>query len=109
MMDACDVENTAMWGGVMAEEAVRAGVAGAVVNGAVRDIAEMRQLGCNMFCRVVVPCGPHYGFSGTIDTPIAMNGAVVRPGDIVLGDGGVVPLEKIDTVLAQAHIHWAAG
>jgi len=44
--DKCGgVEDTAVWGGVMTEEAVYRNLGGAVVDGAVRDIADMRKSG----------------------------------------------------------------
>lgn len=108
MVDAGGVEDTAVWGGVMAEEAVFRKLGGAVIDGAVRDIADMRRLGFSMFCRTAVPRGPHHGFGGVIDALISVGGVPVAPGDIVLGnDDGVVvvPLARADAVLAAATAH----
>jgi regulator of RNase E activity RraA len=108
VVDAGGVEDTAVWGGIMTEEAVQRALGGAVVYGAIRDVADMRRLGFNMFCKAIVPRGPHHGFGGIIDGTIAAAGAVVRPGDIVLGnDDGivVVPLERAREVLAAAQAH----
>ncbi|MBZ9854997.1 RraA family protein [Mesorhizobium sp. CA13] len=108
VVDAGGVEDTAVWGGMMTEEAVHRGVGGAVIDGAVRDLADLRQTGFAMFCRAVVPRGPHHGFGGTIDAPAAVAGVPVRPGDIILGneDGVVVvPLERASEVLAAARAH----
>jgi regulator of RNase E activity RraA len=61
-----------------------------------------------MFCRSVVPRGPHHGFGGTIDALASVAGVPVKSGDIVLGnDDGVVivPLERADEVLAAAQAH----
>ncbi|MDF2810066.1 MAG: dimethylmenaquinone methyltransferase [Microvirga sp.] len=109
VVDAGGAEDVAVWGGVMAEEAVQRRLGGAVVDGAIRDVAEMRKGGLAMFCRSVVPRGPHHGFGGIIDGTISVAGVPVRPGDIVLGnDDGVVivPLEQAAAVLkaAQAHL-----
>ncbi|MDR5761371.1 RraA family protein [Caballeronia sp. LZ035] len=109
VVDAGGAEDIAVWGGVMAEEAVHRKLGGAVVDGAVRDVADMRRLKFNMFCRSVVPRGPHHGFGGTVDSTIAAAGAPVSPGDIVLGDDDgvvIVPLAIADQVLeaAQAHL-----
>ncbi|SEG27759.1 RraA family protein [Bosea lathyri] len=109
VVDAGGVEDTAVWGGVMAEEAVHRRLGGAVVDGAIRDVADMRKARFAMFCRSVVPRGPHHGFGGTIDGTVSVAGVPVRSGDIVLGnDDGVVivPLELAPTVLkaAQAHL-----
>jgi 4-hydroxy-4-methyl-2-oxoglutarate aldolase len=108
VVDAGGVEDTAVWGGVMAEEAVHRRLGGGVIDGAIRDVADMRKAGLTMFCRSIVPRGPHHGFGGIIDGTISVAGVPVRSGDIVLGnDDGVVvvPLEQASTVLAAAQAH----
>ncbi|EIF33041.1 Demethylmenaquinone methyltransferase [Burkholderia sp. Ch1-1] len=109
VVDAGGAEDIAVWGGVMTEEAVHRGLGGAVIDGAIRDVADMRRLKFPMFCRSVVPRGPHHGFGGTVDSTIAAAGAPVSPGDIVLGDDDgvvIVPLAIAGDVLkaAQAHL-----
>lgn len=109
VVDAGGAEDVAVWGGVMAEEAIQRRLGGAVVDGAIRDVADMRRSGFAMFCRAAVPRGPHQGFGGTIDGLASVAGVPVRPGDIVIGnDDGVVvvPLERSEQVLkaAQAHL-----
>lgn len=108
VVDAGGVEDTAVWGGIMTAEAAHKKLGGAVVFGAIRDVEEVRQLQFNMFCKAIVPRGPHHGFGGIIDGVISMAGAVVHPGDIVLGnDDGVVivPLHRAEEVLAAAQAH----
>ncbi|MDR0253613.1 MAG: RraA family protein, partial [Brucellaceae bacterium] len=110
VVDAGGVDDTAVWGGIMTAEAAHRKLGGAVVFGAIRDVEEVRQLQFNMFCKAVVPRGPHHGFGGIIDGAISMAGAVVHPGDIVLGnDDGVVivPLERAEGILAAAQEHLA--
>lgn len=108
VVDAGGVEDTAVWGGVMTEEAVQRSIGGAVIDGAVRDVSDMRKAGFAMFCRAVVPRGPHHGFGGTIDATVSVGGVPIRSGDIVLGnDDGVVvvPLDMAAEVLAAAQAH----
>ncbi len=108
VVDAGGVEDTAVWGAVMATEASMRKLGGAVVDGAVRDAADMRKLGFAMYCKAIIPRGPHTGFGGNIDTRISVAGVAVNPGDIVLGDDDgvvVVPLEEADRVLAAARAH----
>lgn len=108
MVDAGGVEDTAVWGGVMAAEAVHRRLGGAVVDGAIRDVSDMRKLGFSIYCRAVVPRGPHHGFGGTIDGLASVAGVPVRSGDIVLGDADgivVVPLERSAEILAAAQAH----
>jgi len=81
------------------------GVAGLVLDGAIRDVAAIRDMGFPVYCRAVVPRGPHKGFGGTIDAPVACGGVSVSPGDLIVGDDdgiAVVPLAEVETVLATA-------
>lgn len=94
----------ALFGGLLAQVAVARGVSGLVTDGAVRDIAEIRELGFACFAAGAVPAGPHKGFGGIIDGVIACAGCPVSPGDIVLGDDDgvtVVPLARAETLLAE--------
>ena len=62
VVDAGGYEDTAIWGGIMTRAALQRGIAGLVVDGAVRDVAEIREFGFPCFARAVVPAGPHKGF-----------------------------------------------
>jgi 4-hydroxy-4-methyl-2-oxoglutarate aldolase len=97
-------EETALWGGLLTQAALSRGAAGVVIDGAVRDIAEIREAGFACFAAATVPAGPHKWFGGTIDGIIACAGCPVAPGDIVLGDDdgiAVVPLARAEAVLAD--------
>ena len=86
VIDAGGYQDVAVWGGVATRAAMARGAAGVVIDGAVRDVAEIRELGFPCYARAAVPGGPHKGFGGTIDGAIACAGCPVAPGDIVLGD-----------------------
>jgi len=104
-VDARGFEDTAVWGGIMTRAALKKKIGGLVVDGAVRDVGEIRELKFPVFTRAVVPAGPHKGFGGVIDGPIACAGCPVRPGDIVIGDDDgvcVVPLERADEIFAAS-------
>ncbi|MBM3491619.1 MAG: RraA family protein [Alphaproteobacteria bacterium] len=108
VMDAGGVLDTAVWGGIATAAARALGIAGIVIDGAVRDLADIRADGLPTFARAVVPRGPHDGFGGIIDSAIAAGGVPVRPGDLVLGDDDgvvVVPLERAAEVLRKAEAH----
>ncbi len=97
VIDAGGHDDVAVWGGVAPGAALARGLPGVVIDGAVRDVAEIRELGFPCYARAVVPGGPHKGFGGTIDGAIACAGCPVSPGDIVLGDDdgiAVVPLAQ---------------
>jgi len=105
VVDAGGFIGTAVWGGIMTRAALKRGIGGLVVDGAVRDVAEIRELGFNTFSAGIVPAGPHKGFGGIIDGPIACAGCPVRSGDIVVGDDdgvAVVPLERHEQLLAAS-------
>lgn len=105
VVDAGGIEDTAVWGEVMTRAAMHRGVGGLVVDGAIRDAAELRELGFAVFCRAVVPSGPHKGWGGTIDGAIACAGVPVSPGDLILGDDNgvvVVPRAEAAAVLEAA-------
>jgi len=80
------------WGGNLSRAALRKGLAGAVVDGACRDIAEAAALGFPVFCRAPTPrtargrvCELSY------QRPVVIGDVVVHPGDLVVADGcGVV-------------------
>jgi len=86
------------------------GVAGAVVDGAIRDTDETRDLGFFIFSKAIVPRSTHTPYSGRmepieINVPIQCAGVVVRPGDLVLADEVgvvVIPLENAAEVLEKA-------
>ena len=105
VVDAGGIEDTAVWGEIMTRAAMHRGVGGLVVDGAIRDAAELRELGFPVFCRAVVPGGPHKGWGGTIDGTIACAGVPVSPGDLMLGDDNcvvVVPAAIAEAVLETA-------
>ena len=94
----------ALFGGLLARVAIARGAGGLVTDGAVRDVAEIRELGFPCFAAGGVPAGPHKGFGGTIDGMISCAGCPVAPGDIVLGDDdgvAVVPLARAEALLAE--------
>jgi 4-hydroxy-4-methyl-2-oxoglutarate aldolase len=90
--------NRAIWGDVLTEVAVQRGVIGVVLNGAVRDLSELRQRKFPIFAIGSCPAGPHKGWQGRIGVSVSCGGVVVEPGDTVFGDtDGVVVIPRNDT------------
>jgi len=105
VIDARGSENVAIWGGIMTEAAIARGIGGIVVDGAIRDVAEIRARGFAAFSSAVVPAGPHKNFGGIIDGTVAVGDCPVNPGDLIIGDDdgvSVVPLAWADKMLAAA-------
>lgn len=97
VVDARAHIDTAVWGGIMTRAALQRGIAGLVIDGAVRDVAEIRELNFPVFAAGVVPAGPSKGFGGIIDGPISCAGCPVESGDLVIGDDdgiAIVPLAR---------------
>lgn len=91
----------AVWGAVLTEAARQGQIVGAVIDGVVRDLAQIRDLGFPLFARGATPAGPHKGGQGTWGGVVQCGGVVVAPGDLILGDADgivVVPAARIEHV-----------
>lgn len=68
---------------------------GLVIDGAIRDTDELRELGFPVFAVGANPNGPTKFIPGRINWPISAGGVAVSPGDLVVGDAdGVVVVER---------------
>ena len=95
----------ALLGDLIAERAVNAGVAGFVVDGAVRDVSGIESAGLPVFARSVNSAGPYKHGPFRLGVPVAVGGVVVREGDIICGDADgivVISLEQAEEVLVRA-------
>lgn len=92
-----DVTN-ALMGEMMLAHARGRGVAGFVLNGAIRDADAFLELNVPSFAAGVTHRGPYKNGPGEINCPIAIGGMVVMPGDLVLGDADGVVVIPIDDV-----------
>jgi len=93
-------------GGVSASVGKRQGEAGAIVDGAVRDIDHSRSIGYPIWCSSVSPITGKWRIQTVaINRPVSICGISVSPGDLVIADEvGVcfVPFERAAEVLAVA-------
>ncbi|ETA68397.1 3-hexulose-6-phosphate synthase family protein [Methanolobus tindarius DSM 2278] len=87
--------HVAPWGGLATLSCLNKGVAGVVIDGAVRDIDEIRKIGLPVFATCHVPnAGEPKGF-GEINSEIVCGNQTVNPGDYIVGDdSGVVVIPK---------------
>lgn len=87
--------NWAMAGGNVCAYAQVRGIAGFVVDGAIRDLAETRANRFPVFARGVIPIPGARRTAGLIDVPVVCGRVVVAPGDVVVADEeGIVVLPK---------------
>jgi len=85
----------ALWGELATHSAIQRGVAGVVIDGAIRDSDDIVNLKFPAFSKLVMPnAGEPKGF-GEIGVPVTVANMKVEPGDWLLGDGdGVVVLPR---------------
>lgn len=102
---------TAMWGGLMSTLSKAAGIAAGIVDGAIRDVDEIRDLDFPVWYRGTVPRpSPTAIHNRTepvqVNVPVVIDGEVINPGDIVVADENgiaVVPAGQAHDVLAGTH------
>lgn len=95
----------ALMGALMAREAVDRGIAGVVIDGAVRDSADLQTVGLPVFARQVTPRVGVNRRLGCTQVPVTVGGVIVHPGDYILGDDDgvvVIPASQIETVIEAA-------
>lgn len=99
-------DNPAIIGELLGGSARLKGIAGVVVNGAVRDSGRLRQWDdFAVFTRHVTPRGPSSMDQGVVNEIISFGGARVAPGDLILGDDDglvVIPREEAEARLEAA-------
>jgi len=105
VVDAKGSTSRSCLGGLQLRMAQLRLAAAVVVYGCIRDMEELDRLSIPVFALGAVPAGPLKGWAGNINYPVSCAGAVVLPGDIVVGDDDgvvVVPSDLATEVLAQA-------
>lgn len=96
VIDSHGSSNTAFWGENMTMSALNRGVVAAVIDGACRDVEEIRRIRFPVICKGIVPnVGAIAGY-GEVNVHIQCAGVAVMPGDIVVIDGnGVVIVPRV--------------
>jgi regulator of RNase E activity RraA len=103
VMQVEDGADVADMGGLMGPAMYARSFAGAVIDGGVRDLAQLKKIGFPVYARGPVPSTAvgHYRFAG-LNIPIKCDGIDVMPGDVVVADLdgiAVVPHAKAADVL----------
>lgn len=92
-------------GELMVTVAVQKRIAGFVINGAIRDFSSISTQNFPVYAAGVTHRGPYKDGPGEINVPIAIDGMVVEPGDLVIGDRDglhCVPFDMVDAVYEKA-------
>lgn len=101
-----DMKDIALWGGLMGLAAKAKGIEGAVLDGGVRDIVELKEMKFQIFSPSIVP-STSVGRTEVVgvNVPVTCGGVLVSPGDIIVGDSDgvvVIPADKLKTVIEIA-------
>jgi 4-hydroxy-4-methyl-2-oxoglutarate aldolase len=112
----------ALFGDLLATQALTAGVAGVLVNAAVRDSADLAKMSMPVWTRWRRATGATKNERGSVDVPVTIGGTVIAPGDVlVLDDDGATAIAASDVDSALVAVRermakedglrqrWAAG
>ena len=110
VVDAGGETETSVCGGLMGGLAKNRGIRGMIIDGAGRDVDELRSLDWPIWTRAITPRGTHTMFSGrkeelSINVPIQCGGVLVHPGDFVIADEigvTIVEVERAEEILKLA-------
>ena len=98
-------ERVAQWGDMAATQAHVRGIAGVIVDGAIRDSGVLIERRFPVWSTAISAAHPEKNVPGAVNVPVVCDGVYVRPGDLVVADDDgvlVVPFEDIDRVLQVA-------
>lgn len=110
VIDARGSTMNAVLGDIICTKARHRGLAGFVVDGLIRDLPGILDLGIPVFARGTTPVGPLHRGPGEINYPVVCGGTVVEPGDVIVADAAgivVVPQNIVEEVLFRLVEHEA--
>lgn len=105
VIDGKGDQTAALMGTIMMTACQKLGIAGVVIDGAVRDSLEIEEMKFPVFSVGTNPNGPTKLVPGRIGHPVTVGGVTVHPGDFILGDADgvvVVEREKLESLLPLA-------
>ena len=100
VVDAKAFMEAGPWGDVLTEAAMVKGIAGLVIDGAVRDAAAIEAMGFPVFCGGLSIKGTGKNQPGRVGAPVLVAGTMVNTGDIVIGDRDGVVVVRADEAQA---------
>ena len=107
IVDGDAAEQYGTFGDLLADFCKARKMSGAVLNCTMRDSADVRALGFQVFSRGFHPAATQKTDPGEVDIPVTIGGVTVTPGDIIVGDDDgvvVIPAGLADHVLEQVSI-----
>ncbi|CAI0752024.1 4-hydroxy-2-oxoglutarate aldolase [Serratia quinivorans] len=97
--------SAALIGEIMSTQAAASGIAGIIIDGAVRDADALSRGHFPVFAAGLNPSGPTKAIAGRVNHPVSVAGVAINPGDLIIGDmDGVVvlPREEVAALLELA-------
>jgi 3-hexulose-6-phosphate synthase/6-phospho-3-hexuloisomerase len=97
----------AIWGEKATKSCIQRKLAGVVIDGAIRDIANIRRMKFPAFAKLITPCAGEPKGQGMIGVPIKIGGQDIRTGDWLVGDDDgvvVIPQERAVEVANRAQV-----
>ena len=110
VVDTSGSQRNAVLGDLITTKAKHRGIAGFIVDGLIRDLAAVREVGLPVFARGVTPFGPLHRGPGELNYTVSCGGIVVNPGDIVVADSSgiaVVRREFAEDTIKRLRSHRA--
>ena len=95
----------AVWGELMSLSSIHIGLGGVVIDGAVRDLGDLKKMNLPIFASGRTAAGPTKGGGGKLDIPISCGNVSLKPGDIIIGDDdgvAVIPFEIQNQILLSS-------
>lgn len=106
VIDGKGDQTAALMGTIMMTACKKLGIAGVVIDGAVRDSLEIDEMDFPVFSAGTNPNGPTKNVPGRIGHPVSCGGVTVHAGDFVLADADgvvVVERERLASLIPLAH------
>lgn len=95
VVDAGGSRMNGVIGDMVSTKAKHRGIAAFVIDGLIRDLPAVKEVGLPVFARGVTPIGPLHRGPGEINYPVSCGGIVVSPGDLIVGDtNGIVVVRR---------------